>query len=136
MAANKQNLEELAELRETGNGNIINGIGKVLGNTISAVAKGGSTIIRSLGRSIHDTLSGVGDLDEHLVGSIGNATSKLISSTTTGVAKVISSLGGVGNIILWALVILLYLFLFFKNSFNTSYIRYQFFSVNTSNSGN
>jgi len=122
LSRSKENLEELSSFRETGGGSIISGIGMVLGQTISAVAKGGSTIIRSLGQGIHDTLTGVDDFDQHLVGSIGNATSKIIDSTSTGAAKVVSSLGGIGNIILWLLVIVLYIYVFIR------YFPFSYFS--------
>ena len=78
LARNKDNLEDLTNYRTEGKGDIISGIGKFLGTTISALAKGGSLIIRSLGQGIHDTLDGVGDLDKAVVGSIGNATTNVI----------------------------------------------------------
>ena len=115
LARSKANLDDLATLRQQGAGDIIKGIGKVLGSTLSSIAKGGSIIIRSLGKGIHDTLEGVSDLDTHVVQSITNATTSVIDSTTSGLSKIISSLGGLGNIILWTLVIVIYLFLFSQN---------------------
>ena len=112
LARNKDNLEDLTNYRTEGKGDIISGIGKFLGTTISALAKGGSLIIRSLGQGIHDTLDGVGDLDKAVVGSIGNATTNVIRSTSSGIAKIISSIGGLSTVILWALVILLYIYIF------------------------
>ena len=82
LTRNKDNLEDLTNYRNKGKGDIISGIGKILGSTISALAKGGSQIIRSLGKGIHDTLDGVGDLDTAVVGSIGNATTNVIRSTS------------------------------------------------------
>ena len=46
------------------------------------------------------------------MGSFGNATAKIITTSTSGLAKIISSLGGLGTIILWSLVFLVYLYLF------------------------
>ena len=112
LARNKNNLEDLDTFRMTGEGDIVSGIGKILGDTISSLAKGGSQIIRSLGKGIKDTLNGLGSLDESVVGSIGNATAKIFTTSTLGLAKIISSLGGLGTIILWALVVLVYLYLF------------------------
>lgn len=59
---------------------------------------------------MRDAFSGVADLDKAVVTSIGNATSSVIKSSTSGIAQIVSSLGGLSTIILWALVILLYLY--------------------------
>ena len=112
LSRNKDNLEDLGQFRSEGNGDIISGIGKILGTTISAVAKGGSEIIRSIGAGIRDTLAGVGDLDEKVVGSIGNATANVITTTSTALTRLLSSMGGISGLLLWALVALLYLYLF------------------------
>lgn len=109
LAHNKDALEEISSIKESASGDFITGVGRMLGSTLESVADGGSKIIRSLGASIHESLSGVSDLDEHLVASISNATSSVIDSSSSGLAKLIGSIGGLGNLILWILVIILYL---------------------------
>ena len=86
LSRNKDNLEDLGQFRSEGEGDIISGIGKILGTTISSLSKGGSQIIRSIGIGIRDTLSGIGNLDESVVGSIGNATSNIIKTSSTAIA--------------------------------------------------
>ena len=110
---NRDNLEELMDLREKGSGNIVVGIGQVLGTTISALASGGSQIIRAVGAGIKDTLSGISDLDEGLVDSIGNATSKVVKAGTKGIADILAPFGGISSIILYILVFILYLYLIY-----------------------
>ena len=109
-----------------GGGNIIRGIGKALGDTITAVAKGGSTIMKSIGQSLIDTLDGVAGIDGKLVGTLTNATTQVITSTTSGIAKILSSFGGLGGFLLWILVILLYLFIF--SQYIPSLVSCKFYS--------
>ena len=111
---NHNNLEELMDLRETGSGSMIIGIGKVLGTTISSLAAGSSQIIRSVGAGIKDTLSGISDLDVGLVSSIGNATEKVVSAGAKGIASILSPFGGISGVILYILVFALYAYLIYE----------------------
>ena len=107
---NKENLEALASYRDHGDGDIIRGIGKLVGSTISAAAQGSSQIIKTIGHGIKETLSGVSDLDRSFIGSIGNATVGLVDSSTSGVAKILDAIGGVSGLVLYVLVLLLYIY--------------------------
>ena len=111
LAHNKENLDSLQSYKEEGDGSISTGIGRVLGKTISSLASGSSLIIKTIGLSIHDALHGIGDLDEVVVGSIGNATSQVVTSTTTGFAKMLDAIGGLPSFILWIIVLLIIIYL-------------------------
>ena len=113
LARNKENLRQLNEFREKGQGNVITGIASLFGQTISSLATGGSQIIKALGEGIHSTLSGVGDVDESLIHSISNATSSLVTSSTNGLAKVLHSIGGISGIVTYVLILLLYVYLIY-----------------------
>ena len=54
---------------------------------------------------------GVGDLDEKVVGSIANATSNVIGADSTGISKILDSIGGPSGIVLYVLVLGLYAYL-------------------------
>lgn len=115
LAENKDILDSLNSYKEEGDGDLISGIGKVLGRTISSITTGSSKIIKSLAKSMKDAFSGISDLDTEMVDSISNATSSMITTSTTGAAKVINSLGGIGSIILWILVLTLYAIMFYTH---------------------
>lgn len=115
LAKNRENLEILQDYKEQGDGDVISGIGKLLGTTLSSVATGSSKIISSLGKGIKDALSGVTDLDTEVVHSISNASAVVIKSTTSGLSKIIKSIGGISSILLWILVLGLYAMIIYKN---------------------
>merc|ERR1712002_541712 len=97
-----------------GHGSILVGIGSLLGQTIHALASGGSQIIKALGAGIRDTFHGVGDLDEAVVGSISNATATVITAGASGISKILSAIGGPSGIILYILVIGLYVYIVYS----------------------
>ena len=93
-------LEELHAYEEVGGGSVTEGIITAISNTIDTVGKAGSKIISSISQGLALNTK-----------SMGNATSRVIESSTHGVGEVLGKLGGIPNIVLFALngLIIVYL---------------------------
>ena len=112
ISSNIKTINELHKINSKGKGNLIENIGKAIGDTIAGATKGGSEMVRALGLGLKDALSGAGDAGGNLIKSLGSASSEVIHTTSGGLKEVLSSI--TNGILIWIFILAIALFLFLK----------------------
>ena len=95
LARTQETLEQLENIRAADeDNNVAQGIGKIIGITLSGLPSGGSHIIKAVGTALYGGLTGLGNLVEKVVTSLGKVTGNIIDSSGRAFEHVSRGAGG------------------------------------------